>query len=280
MEQGIKKARTRCRGTAAGVFFAATFLVSSFLLSGCSTTGNGVMREVRYADTPAQRLCVKGKWTVKVFCNAPENRVTVAAEDNLWKDIDVSCSRGEICVRASGGELRPTLPMTITVQTTSGIGRIDLTESAVASVEGLRHRCDITLANFSSLELRDCSLQDGAVVLANGSRLTVSGAIRTLDFRGTGSSHFDADNCSFGTFKGYADTNSHIRLGDAAKVTAVLNNTSSLYIADLEETLTGSAANASEVLVGGDGNADEFKLEQASTLIRLEAQMPAARNGR
>ncbi|MEA4862817.1 hypothetical protein SDC9_155600 [bioreactor metagenome] len=270
MEQGVKKAQASGRGNVFGIFSAAVFLFASFALSGCSTTGNGVMREVRYADTPAQRICIEGKWTVKVFCNAPENRVTVAAEDNLWKDIDISRSRGEICVRASGGEMRPTLPMTVTIQTTSAIGQIDLSNSVNATVDGLRHRCDISLTNASSLDVKDCALQNGTISLTGNSRMTLSGAIRTLDFRGIGNSHLDADDCGVGIFNGYADTNSHIRLGSAGTVTATINNTSSLYIADLAEKLEGSADNASEVLVGGEGNTGNFKLERAATLIRLD----------
>lgn len=242
-------------------------LISAFLLCGCMTIGNGVMREVKYAETPTQTLSVKGNWVVNVVCNAPTNMVTISAEDNLWNDISVSCGRGNIRV-ATSGNLRPTLPMTVTVQTTADIEQLTFANSASASVQNPHRRCSIDLSNNSELNLTGCALTECEIDMSNSSSIKVSGNIRKLDLNLSNNSRFEA-TAKLSTVECNASNNSSITFAEAALVTAQLSNSSALYITDLTQELKGNASNNSEIKVGGSGGIGDFRLKNGSQLNRL-----------
>jgi len=258
----------RLRFTIRGLLNVCVF-ISGFMFAGCAVTGNGVMREVSYVDCPTLRLKVDGNWTVNMTCNAPENRVVIAAEDNIWDAIDLTCSDGELRIHNSGFQLKPTLPMTVNITTTSGPDRIELFGAVSAVVDGMKHNCDISLENASKLTLKNCDMRACSIRLINAAEMTVSGEIGKIDFVGGNVSHFTADDCIVDSFTGTAANNSRIRLGEVETVTATMSNASSLRIANLTRELKGNAANTAEVLVGGPGETGSFQVRENASLTRL-----------
>ena len=235
------------------VMIFAPMLFVALFITGCTTTGNGVQRQMTVNEQDARLVNIAGPWSVTIVCNADRNELIINAEENLWEKIraNVKSPRIELSVR---GKIEPTLPMTVVLYTTGSVNEIGLGGAANAVVTGVNaQQLYIDMADTAFLMLPDSNKSDELKVnMKDESTLLFSGSARDCDARTSGASYARfrtfIDNADF-----HATGEARLDIDGARNMQIRLSRNGRMMLDNLTERMFGVISQNSAIYYRGDG---------------------------
>ncbi len=231
--------------------FAFVLLGMLFFAVGCITTGNGVMRQQTYSNIAVEKLSAYGQWNITVNCNAAENSCTIIADENLWEFFEITYDRNTKL--KTTGNIWPTQPITVVVNTTTDLKSIELENAAQATV--LANCAPVMKAeieNAANLQMQKSKVQTYDVEMENAADFTWEDSPNRIKIKAENACQIKGS--SVGKLVLIATNNCNIFIDQVDEAQVTLSNATDLVIRNITNLINGSVRGGSDITFSGTTN--------------------------